>query len=117
MAYLNLQWIKSTKGDWCGLLNLNLNHEHFDDNLSGVYIIWSGRFVIRMGSGVIKDRLTEHRQNEEIIKYPNLKVTWAQVHQNQMAGVEKYLSEIYTPVIGERFPDSVQKITVNSPWG
>jgi len=114
MVELSLLWEKCTYDVWCDLLALNLDHEIFE-NLKGVYIIWSGNDVIRLGSGVIKERLKAHRDNQEIVKYPNLKVTWAKVNANQMEGVEKYLSDVLSPKVGERFPDRTP-IEVNLPW-
>ena len=35
----------------------------------------------------------------------HLKVTWAKVNANHMQGVEKYLSDVLDPVVGERFPN------------
>lgn len=111
---MDLKWIKCTNDVWCDLQNLNLSSEHFND-LKGVYIIWSGEKVIRLGSGIIKDRLKEHRDNPEINKHPNLKVTWAQVNGNQMEGVEKFLSDKLSPMVGDRFPSRIP-IEVNFPW-
>lgn len=92
---------------------MNLAHETFDD-LNGVYVIWnseSGR-VVRLGSGVIRDRLSKHRVDKVISKYKSLSVSWAKVHALQMEGVEAYLSDEYEPLIGERFPDRT-RIKVN----
>jgi hypothetical protein len=115
MYVMKVQW--GTCGDdkhWCDFKNLNLDSDNFEDK-KGVYIIWSGETVVRLGSGLIKDRITDHRDNPDIIKYKNLKVTWAKVNANQMQGVEKYLSEALEPVVGERFPDRTS-IEVNLPW-
>ena len=103
----------SSNNSWCDLLHLNLNHEVFD-NLNGVYIIWSGDQVIRIGSGIIKNRIAEHRENKLITVYSNLKVTWTELHKNQMQGVEKFLAERLNPIVGERFPDR-NPISVNFP--
>jgi len=111
---MQVSWNKCVGDIWCDIINLNLDHKHFD-NLKGVYIIWSGENVIRLGSGIIKNRLKEHRENNNINKYPNLKVTWAQINANQMEGVEAYLAEKLNPVVGERFPDCPH-IVVNFPW-
>ncbi len=82
--------------------------------MKGVYIIWSNDTVVRLGSGIIKDRIRDHRTNTQITKYPDLKVTWAKVNANQMEGVEKYLAETLNPKIGDRFPDRTP-IKVNLP--
>ncbi|TVK90676.1 hypothetical protein AYI83_21490 [Shewanella algae] len=112
---LNVTW--GTCGDdghWCSFINLNLNSEGFKDK-KGVYIIWSGETVVRVGSGIIKNRIADHRDNRDITKYPDLKVTWAKVNANQMEGVEKYLADTLSPVVGERFPERTP-IEVNLPW-
>ena len=114
MNTLNVQWIKCQNDVWCNFKDLNIEHEHFND-LKGVYIIWSNDSVIRLGSGIIKDRITDHRTNEKISQYPVLKVTWAKVNANQMEGVEKYLADTLNPFIGDRFPDRTL-IKVNLPW-
>ena len=111
---MRVDWIKCQNDNWCDFLTVNLSHEHFND-LHGVYIIWSGETVVRIGSGEIKDRIADHRNNQEITDYPNLKVTWAKVKANQMQGVEKYLADTLNPEIGERFPDRTP-IDVNFPW-
>lgn len=114
MEELHLDWMKCQNDVWCSFKNLNLDHEHFTE-LKGVYIIWSNNIVVRLGSGLIKNRINDHRENIEICKYPDLKVTWAKVNGNQMGGVEKYLSDFYKPAIGERFPERTP-IKVNLPW-
>lgn len=111
---IELIWIKCTGNVWCDFHKLNLSHEHFD-NLSGVYVIWSGKITVRVGSGVIRDRIADHRNDQHILAFPNLMVAWAQVNRNQMLGVEKYLSDILQPKVGERFPN-VAPIIVNLPW-
>ena len=63
MSDLTLSWgtckVKYSKDKhWCDLEKLNLDHEIFE-NLKGVYIIWSHKNVIRLGSGTIKERLKE----------------------------------------------------------
>ena len=112
---LSLNWGKcGDDGHWCDFHHLNLTADMFKD-LKGVYIIWSGEHTVRLGSGIIKDRITEHRKNPEITSYPNLKVTWAEVNANQMEGVEKYLADTLRPAIGDAFPDRTP-IPVNLPW-
>ena len=112
---MTVTWGKCNQSNsWCGLKNLNLDHEVFND-LNGVYIIWSDNEVIRLGSGIIRNRLKEHREAPEITAYPNLFVTWAKVNGNQMEGVEKFLADRLNPKVGERFPDRTP-IVVNLPW-
>ena len=80
----------------------------------GVYIIWSNRKAVRVGSGIIKDRIVDHRNNTYITSYSDLKVTWAQVSEARMEGVERFLANSYNPTVGDRFPD-VPPIQVNLP--
>lgn len=116
---LKLIWNKC-KGDvWCNLLNVDLAHAHFD-NMEGVYIIWHGSHnpsTVRVGQGVIRERLAAHRQDPDILAYQNftLYVTWASVPQTQRDGVEKYLGETLNPKVGARLPN-VFSIEVNLPW-
>jgi hypothetical protein len=110
----------NARGAWCSLNKVNLSHEHFDD-LEGVYIIWHGGptpKIVRVGQGVIRTRLTAHRQDEEIQAYAglNLYVTWARVDASSRGGIEAFLADELSPLVGERFPD-VPPIPVNLPWG
>ena len=114
---MQIEWIKCDGDVWCDFLYLNLRNEHFDD-LNGVYIIfliYPKIITVRVGSGNIRERLNDHRNNNEILEYQNLKVTWARVNANQMEGVEKFLADTLDPLIGERFPDRTP-IPVNLPW-
>ncbi|MHA1329889.1 MAG: hypothetical protein ACTSR2_02315 [Candidatus Hodarchaeales archaeon] len=118
---LNLTW-NQCKGDvWCGLFGVDLAHSHFDE-MEGVYIIWYWQnenvpVTVRVGQGVIRDRLAQHRNDPEILanKQYNLFVTWARVAQSQRDGVERYLGETLKPKVGSRLPD-IPPIEVNLPW-
>lgn len=96
-------------------MNVNLNHSHFDE-MEGVYIIWqqSGP-VIRIGQGIIKDRIADHRITQAITRYDNLHVTWAPVSTSYRDGVERYLADTLNPIVGDVFPDT-NPIAVNLPW-
>ncbi|MEE9466405.1 MAG: hypothetical protein V3W14_12630 [Candidatus Neomarinimicrobiota bacterium] len=112
---LTLNWGTCNKEkSWCDFLTLKLADDLFKD-LKGVYIIWSGKQVVRLGSGIIKDRIAAHRNDKLITVYKNLKVTWAKVNATQMEGVEKYLADELKPAIGDAFPDRTP-IPVNLPW-
>jgi len=116
---LTLEWIKCQGDQWCGLQTVNLDHSHFD-GFEGVYIIWHGGmspWTVYVGQGVIGDRLSDHREDPDILKFANfgLYVTWARVAARQRDGVERYLSEQLRPKAGSRFPD-VDPIQVNLPW-
>lgn len=114
MPDLTVIWGTCGEDDhWCDFKNLNLDHKTFN-GLKGVYIIWNDDNKVRVGSGIIKDRITEHRDDPKITAYDDLKVTWAKVNANQMEGVEKYLADELNPVVGERFPERTP-ISVNLP--
>ena len=117
MSDLKVKWGKcGDDSHWCDFKRLKLDSKTFD-GLKGVYVIWSaGDTIVRVGSGIIKDRITEHRKNKEITEYSNLLVTWAKVSEDKMEGVEKYLADKYEPEVGERFPDETP-ISVNLPLG
>ena len=116
MPDLTIKWKKcGDDNHWCDFKNLELDTDHLK-GLKGVYIIWSsGSSVVRLGSGIIKDRIEDHRKDAKITAYKNLLVAWAKVNANQMQGVEKFLADTYDPKVGERFPDR-KAITVNLPW-
>lgn len=114
---LSVKWLAC--GDhWCSLENLNL--QTVTEN--GVYIIWHegnpGR-VVYVGQGApIADRLGAHRNDTRITayrKHGTLRVTWASVPAAQRDGVERYLADKWSPLVGDAHPN-VQGIAVNSPW-
>ncbi len=113
---LQLSWVKLTTGNWCPFETVNLEKV----STTGVYIIWyqgqPGR-VVRGGQGDIAERLRAHRKDKAVRGYSSygLFVTWASVPANQRDGVERYLAEAWSPLIGDRFPDVVS-IPVNSPF-
>jgi hypothetical protein len=117
---LQVAWIKcgETGNSWWSLSTVDLSNSHFN-NLEGVYVIWHGgdkpRYV-KVGQGIIKNRLAAHRTDPEIQTYANLGlyVTWAQVSTDDRDGVEAYLATRLNPLVGDRFPGSVQ-IAVNLP--
>lgn len=116
---MQLTWIKCQGDVWCQLSTVNLAHSHFD-NMNGVYIIWHGgpnAATVYVGEGSIRDRLTQHRNDDRMRPYVplGLYVTWASVPQSNRDGVEVYLAQHLKPKIGERHPDAAP-IQVNLPW-
>lgn len=119
---MNVTWIKcGTDNHWCSLERLDLGS--FGDPV-GVYMIWHegkdgrpGR-VVRLGQGDIKDRLGDHRTDKEILAYRwqgTLRVTWAEVPDQYLDAVERYLANTWPPLVGSVFPN-VLPLAVNSPW-
>jgi hypothetical protein len=106
---------------YCNFLLVGLEKLNYD----GVYIIWHegtngqpGR-VVRVGQGNIANRLGVHRNDKAITQYSKhgeLRVTWAHIPDKATrCGVEKYLADAWTPLVGDAFPD-VAPIAVNSPF-
>ena len=114
---MDLTWNTcGNKKFWCSFLSVNLNHAHFN-RMKGVYIIWQGGGpIIRIGQGIIRDRLSAHRKDEAITSYGNLFVTWVAVSSSfSRDGVERYLADRLSPIVGDGFPNVVP-IEVNLPW-
>ncbi len=116
---MKLKWIKCTGDEWCPLKTVDLQNSHFD-RLEGVYIIWhagSNPANVRVGQGVIRDRLAAHRNDKDVQAFADLTlyVTWASVSSAQLDGVEAFVANKMDPKVGERFPDR-KPIEVNLPW-
>ena len=118
---MELDWIKCREGQgahWCNLRILNLNA--IGETTYGVYVIWyegnPGKWV-RVGQGLIAERLQAHRSNKRIVEIARnspLRATWAMLPQCHCDGVERFLGETLHPLIGDRFPD-VPAVKVNLP--
>ena len=116
---MGVSWNKCDGDKWCPLDTVNLEHSHFD-GMEGVYIIWHGGQspkTVRVGQGIIRDRLTAHRNDQQIQAYSNLGlfVTWSAVAAADRDGVEAYLAAQLNPLVGERFPQR-RPVAVNLPW-
>ena len=111
-----LNWITpDDKNDHYHFQNVDLSHSHFND-MEGVYIIWQGNGpIVRVGQGIVKNRIASHRNDREVTAYGNLYVTWAKVPAVYRDGVERYLANRLNPRVGDAFPD-VDPIAVNLPW-
>ena len=112
---IQLNWITCGNNHWCNLKNLDLT----DISDVGVYIIWhtgEPSRVVRVGQGNIKNRLSEHRKDDEILAYGELRVIWATVAlKSKRDGIERHLAEHWKPLIGHNFPN-VAPIDVNCPF-
>ena len=106
---ISVAWVKCADGaDWCPLETVDLSKV----NATGVYVIWhSGNpaQVVRVGQGDIAARLTSHRADPNILKdrgSGTLFVTWAAVPAHQLDGVERFLANQYSPLVGDAFPNA-----------
>lgn len=133
MTMITVHWQKCMKNSfWCPLNEKLLNDGRLEARLgdysagiSGVYIIWTGtennRTVLKVGSGIIKDKLAAHLKDPEIQAYKptRLYVTWASTlstigSEKIQRGIEKFLEIVFKPKLVEYLPD-VDLVMVNLP--
>lgn len=114
---MELDWCKCKYSSRCRLNHLKLDNNYFD-GLVGVFVIWSGndmKNIVKIGKGIIRDRLFEERKNKKIQVYgPDIFVTWAIVPNVFLEGIESYLNNILKPVIQNNV-NSYNPIIVNLP--
>ena len=115
---ISVSWVKCGNGaNWCPLEKVDLSGV----SATGVYIIWhegNPSRVVRIGQGDIAARLGAHRRDPAVLAYNRfgtLRVTWAAVPVHQLDGVERYLANMWPPLIGDAFPE-VAPLAVNSPF-
>jgi hypothetical protein len=108
---IHVDWRKCEGQQWCSLDRVNLDKIHEE----GVYIIWSGKQVVYVGQGIVRDRLASHRSDPRLTRFRDKRVTWASVTKRDRDGVERFLADRLSPVVGEAHPDAPQ-IGVNLPW-
>lgn len=114
---MKINWCKCILQSNCRLNLLKLNNEHFD-NLTGVYVIWSGYDMINVvyvGKGIIRDELINKKIDKKILVFgPDLFVTWAAVPRVSLDGVEAFLSNELNPMVHQDITCS-KFINVNLP--
>ena len=121
MTGMTLQWNRCEGNSWCALYALNLGDEHFDF-IAGVYVIWHGGDepkVLRVGQGHIKDRLHEHKWEDDLIELRDqgetVFVTWAGMDADKRDPVERFLIDVLQPSGGRPGP-MTRPLPVNLPW-
>lgn len=132
MTMITVQWQRCLKNSlWCQFNEKLLSNGRFETrfgdhsvSISGVYILWTGidnRTVLKVGSGIIKDKLEAHLRDPEIQAYKptRLYVTWASTlsvigAEEIQKGVEKFLDIVFKPKLAEHLPD-VDLVMVNLP--
>lgn len=114
----SVSWIKCQDGNWCNFDDVRLD---LIGETVGVYVIWhqgNPSATVRVGQGIIKDRISEHRKDQKVTQYRNkgtLRVTWAAVPKAaDRDGIERYLANHYAPLVGDSWPD-VAPVAVNLP--
>lgn len=132
MTMITVHWQKCLKNSlWCPFNEKLLNDGRLEARLgdysagiSGVYIIWTGidnHTVLKVGSGIIKDKLAAHLKDPEIQAYrpTRLYVTWASTlsvigPEKIQKGIERFLEIVFKPKLVENLPD-VDFVIVNLP--
>jgi len=116
-----IEWEKCTRGTWCNLSELDLDHEHFDD-MEGVYVIWQGvdnPLALRVGQGLIRECLARERNDKEVLAYQQdaIYVTWGKVDRKFCGGIVRYIADILQPELESSSPDvEPLKVNIPSPW-
>ena len=112
-----IDWCKCILQSRCRLNLINLNNEYFD-NLTGVYVIWSGNDmsnIITVGKGNIRDKIIEMQIDKTVQESgSDLFVTWASVPNVSLEGVEAFLCSRLNPRIPHSVSD-IDLINVNLP--
>lgn len=109
---LPVLWQKNTQNnEYFDFLRLDLSSSYFPGK-RGVYVIWyvgTPPKVIKVGSGNLLEQFKNLRTNPTVLQYSNngvLKVSWVAVNgvlkDDQVPGVEAFLYDSYSPIIGER---------------
>ncbi len=116
-----VEWEKCKAGTWCILLQLDLEHKHFDE-MEGVYVIWYGDpnpVALRVGYGYIRNCLANERNDKDALAYKQdeIYVTWGKVGRKFCGGIVRYIADVLKPKLESSSPD-VEPIEVNipSPW-
>jgi hypothetical protein len=114
---VRVNWVKPRDGGWFSLRRLKLETVV---RLGGCYVIWEAgqpSTAVRVGQGIIPNRLGEHRRDRLIMEYgpsDSLYVTWTILPENLWDGVEVFLAQYYEPLVGVRYPEA-SPIRVNLP--
>ncbi len=128
--------MKSYQNFWQPMLTINWKLPEYCT--SGLYIIYARDErspllkalkplppvnIIRIGQGVISERLKAHSKNYKITKYGNpysydyigrLYATCTEIPFVWRDGIERFLADYLKPLVGDRFPYCAS-ITVNLP--
>jgi hypothetical protein len=117
---MTFSWTKSINGSWLHLDAVNLQNVYAE----GVYVIWYrgnlGRpgNVVYVGQGNIASRLSQHRQNPQIMRHnlhEKLLVSWLAIPAQYRDGAERYLADTWQPLEGSSWPEAKHN-RLAAPW-
>ena len=114
---MTIDWCSCILQSRCRLNLINLDNEYFD-NLTGVYVIWSGNDIsniISVGQGIIRDKIIEMQIDKTVQESgTDLFVTWAAVPNVSLDGVEAFLCSELNPKVHHKIMN-IKLINVNLP--
>ena len=115
-----LAWIdRDSRDNLYQLPTVPLSDQYFDD-LAGIYIIYYLKdgyvYTVYVGQGIIKDRLSAHRNDNRIQAYSSnmLYTAWASTSIRNWDGIEKHLHDRLQPIVRELSPNA-NAISTNLP--
>lgn len=120
---MQVHWTKCTGAVWCSFENVDLSNV----SVEGVYLIGYGAITgvtktvrtIYVGQGNVADRIVAHRSDPRIADHATggrMHVTWTAISSRLRDGVERYLANELSPLVGTHHPD-VAPVEVNLPGG
>ena len=111
-----VEWIRCGAA-YCNLETVDLSNVTY----LGVYVIWhspSGQ-VVYVGQGLINQRLSAHRNDSNILRYRasgSLLATWtSEPDEETRLGIERYLGELWEPLVSKSYSVTASPIVVNTP--
>jgi hypothetical protein len=115
---MDISWCKQSNGQYYTLFDF----EYGKITSSGVYLIWAALYkerLLKVGQGNplgqrMNDYQSDFRYKEKNRTHGPVLITWAEVRESCLDGVEAYLGKHYQPLFSERFPDA-PLISVNLP--
>jgi hypothetical protein len=112
---LKVDWAKSRDG-WISLDQFNINSKQLAD-VSGIYILWSGDTIYKIGYGKIRDEIARDKTDRQITEAGDLMVTWCSLTDEQIIPVMNHLTETLKPAIVDSVDrNSGKKLSINEPW-
>jgi hypothetical protein len=107
-----VNWVKGRDG-WLQVDTVNLQDQALDDAV-GIYVIWSSKSTIKIGSGRIRDEIAKLKADRDIANYQDLMISWCTIEPELIEGVMNYLINTLKPVISGNETAEIA-ISVNKP--